>query len=370
MIMADPVVNRSAERFIPVAKPTVGVRENEYVAKALDSGWLSQGSFVRMFEAGFSAAHGCEHGIAVNSGTSALHLSLIAAGIRRRDHVICPAMTMIAVPNMILQAGAIPVFVDSDPATGNIDLNKLDDAISERRPLVRAVVAVHLYGVPSEIRPIPGVAMIEDCCEAHFARFASGGRVGSRGDFGVFSFFGNKILACGEGGMIVCHDGDDANRLRKLRAHCFSDDEHFNHTELGFGYRMPECSAAIGMAQFEQREEFLSRRQQIAEHYADQLAEIPWIEFQGRTPGSSWWVFPILCRHPIKRDTVRTALAEAGIETRTWFRPAHMQAHLAEYADRQYPVAEDLWRRGLYLPLFVGMTDDDTDYVCDALRRI
>jgi perosamine synthetase len=374
--MADPVINHQAARFIPVARPAVGPTEIEFVTRALQDGWISQGPGVARFERAIARMHGCDFGVACNSGTTALHLALKAADVGPQDVVICPTMTMVAVPNMILAAGAIPVFVDSEPDTGNIDLLKLEDVVAFHRPRIKAIIYPHLYGVPIEFRTIPGVVAIEDCAEAHFARFANDNPVGSRGDFACFSFFANKIVACGEGGMVACRDLDATDRMRGLRAHCFSKEEHFNHTEAGFGYRMSDVQAAIGNAQLEHIGHYLDRREALANQYIEELAAVPWLNFQGRTPGSAWWVFAIQVDpaatkfYGVSRDRVRQVLADAGVETRTWFRPMHTQRHLREYGPGAYPVAESLYAHGLYLPLYPTMTTDDVDYISAAIQRI
>lgn len=382
--MPDPVINHAAiPRWIPVARPTIGDLEREFVNLALDSGWLSGHAFVEDLEEAFAESHGMPHGITCNSGTTALMLALHAAGVGEEtdnwpdgspyDYVACPAMTMVAVPNAILACGGRPVFIDSDPATGNIDLLQLEEAIGRYEGHILAIVYPHLFGVPIEFRTIHNVAAIEDCAEAHCARFGEGTPVGSRGDLACFSFFANKIVACGEGGMVLTRDAEVAERLRGLRAHAFTEGDHFNHREFAWGVRMPELAAAVGLAQHRQHESFLARRKEIAERYILNLEGIPWIEFQQRTPGSVWWVFPILCSSdfPPTRDSVRHKLATAGVETRTWFKPMHQQRHLAHFAAGQtFPVADDLYARGLYLPLYPSMEDDDVDYICEVIRGI
>jgi perosamine synthetase len=375
----EPVINRQAERFIPVAKPSIGPAEQGAVAEVMRSGWLSSGPKVEQFEQQFAAAHGKKYGISCNSGTTALQLALMACDVGHQL-VSCPTLTMIAVPNAILSAGGIPDFVDSEPWDGNIKLDDLD----AMPHFPRAVVYVHTYGVPVEFqRPRSRPFTIEDCAESHYARFADGSPVGSRGDFACFSFYANKIIATGEGGMVLTNDPAAAERLRGLRAHAFTAGEHFHHREHALGARMTELQGAIGLVQHRRREEFISRRREIAERYTNEFADIHWLDFQQRTPGSADWVFSLLVRdgfahrreHPgpleyITRDSVRQHLADRGIETRSFFKPCHLQPHLQKFATGRYPVAESLYRRGLYLPLYPDLSDEDVNYIIDAVRSI
>lgn len=369
--MRDPQVRRDAERFVPVAQPTIGKAERLIVDSCLTLGHLSHGQMVREFERTFAEAHGKKFGVACNSGTSALQLALVAADVGKGDVVACPTMTMVACANAILAAGAEPYFVDSEPATGNIDLLKLAFC-------PKAAILVHLYGVPIDIpRFQPETKVIEDAAEAHYAAFPDGSPVGSRGDFACFSFYANKIITTmGEGGIVLTDDEATAERLRGLRAHAFDPAEHFNHCEHAWGMRMTSPQAAFGLAQHGKREEFLRRRHEIYVQYTDRLYSVSWMQWQGRGGkfNAANWVFPILVIDgygQITRDYVRAALAEKGVETRTWFKPMHQQKFLAKYAAGQsFPVADDLYRRGLYLPLHCSMTNDDVDYTCEILRSL
>jgi perosamine synthetase len=375
----EPVINRQAERFIPVAKPSIGPAEQGAVAEVMRSGWLSSGPKVEQFEQQFAAAHGKKYGISCNSGTTALQLALMACDVGHQL-VSCPTMTMIAVPNAILSAGGIPDFVDSEPWDGNIKLDDLD----AMPHFPRAVVYVHTYGVPVEFqRPRSRPFTIEDCAESHYARFADGSPIGSRGDFACFSFYANKIIATGEGGMVLTNDPAAAERLRGLRAHAFTAGEHFHHREHALGARMTELQGAIGLVQHRRREEFISRRREIAERYTEAFQDVPWIQFQERSEGAAWWVFPLIIRDgfntppnlnfdsfQINRDYVRQQLGLRGIETRSFFKPCHLQPHLQKFASGRYPMAEDLYRRGLYLPLYPDLSDEDVNYIIDAVRGI
>lgn len=365
----DPLISTNALRYIPVAKPSLSSAEVKAVAKTVRDGWISQGPRVAEFEQVFAEAHGKKFGVACNSGTSALQLAMAVKDIGPGDKVLCPTMSMVACPNAILYVGAEPVFVDSSPLTGLADLSEVTAKIG----MCEAALAVHLYGLPSAVhRIVDRSLLIEDCAESHYARFPSdygGGPVGSAGDLACFSFYANKIIACGEGGMVLTDCPDQAERLRTLRAHAFTPGEHFSHRGLAYGYRMCDMQAALGLAQHRRRTELLSRRQEIAERYLDRLSDVHWIIPQPHTRGSVWWVFPILLAAPRQRDRLRVHLARAGVETRTWFKPMHLQPHLRQFATgEQFPVAEDLYNRGLYLPLYPDLRDEDVDCICEVVR--
>lgn len=363
----DPVVSLTAARHIPVARPSLGPAEAEAAKAAVESGWISQGARVEEFEKLIAESHGARFGVACCSGTTALHLALAGLGIGRGDRVVIPSLTMVAVANAVLYCEATPIFVDSNPDTGNPagrEVNRIDWRN------VKAVIAADLYGVPCDDfvatvgHAAPLVRVIRDRAESHYAK--------SWSDFDIatFSFFANKICSTGEGGMAICRSAETADRMRSLRAHAFTPGDHFNHSELAYGYRSTEMQAAIGIVQHGRRDEFLSRRSRIACLYFEWLSRIERevIEYPSRPYGSVWWVFPILCQSREHRDGLRAVLAADGIESRTYFQPLHRQPHLRRYADAEYPVADDLAARGMYLPLYPSMTDGDVEYVCDSVR--
>lgn len=372
--MPDPVVNCQAPRQIPVARPALGRAEADAVRDCVLSGWVAAGPRAEEFEREFAAAHGKRWGVACNSGTTALHLALAALEIGPGDQVLVPTLTMVAVANAVLYCGASPVFIDSQPGDGNPDGSLLDDRRFDKAR-IKAVIIPHLYGVPAAgllracRRRLPGATIIEDCAESHYAS-VDGQPAGSFGELACWSFYGNKIVTTGEGGM-VCTDNERlAERLRSLRAHAFTPGDHFHHRSLAFGYRMTEMSAAVGLVQHARRAELIGRRQQIAQRYFERLRRLAWIAFPERTFESAWWVFPLLAPDRSFRDRVRARLAEAGVETRTYFVPLHRQPHLRQFADGNYPVADALSARGLYLPLYPDLSDDDVDYVCEVLGGI
>lgn len=274
---------------------------------------------------------------------------------------------MVAVANAIVHCGGRPKFVDAEPETGNpcaraIEIAANDDSVS-------SVIYAHLYGVPGEV-PEVRQPIIEDCAECH------GSDAGSRGVVSCYSFYANKIVTCGEGGMVIARTLTVADRMRSLRSHAFTPGNHFQHSALAHGSRMTDMQAALGIAQLSRMDEFLQKRRELADHYCQRLARVPWITWQPHPPRSVWWVMPVLVRkarwNANDRDTVRFRLAEHGIETRTYFKPLHRQEHLKRFVDpgQEFPVANDLYYRGLYLPLYPDLTHSDVDYICDVIEGL
>lgn len=397
----DPVVNRSAARFIPIAKPSLGAREAEAVARAVGSGWISSGPLVEKFESEFAEAHGKKFGVACNSGTTALHLALVAAGVNRghpgcnispaeeATTVCLPAMTMIACANAALYCGGRLRLVDSEALTGNMDFRELPcGAFTKHSSKFNGVILCpHLYGVPAtDIKQCKPEQVVEDCAEAHYATYPDGSPVGSHGSLAVFSFYANKIIVAGEGGMVLTDSPEVAEKLRGLRSHAFTPGDHFTHQSLAFGYRMTEMQAAIGLIQHSRRREFLEKREALYERYCRNLASTTWLTWPRRPVGSVTWMFPISIvpetwrsngfhvppsanpKYAI-RDSIRAHLAEAGIETRTYFRPLDQQPHLAGHfhGSTSLPVAQSLYQNGACLPIYFDMEFDDVDYICERL---
>jgi perosamine synthetase len=371
--MAEPCFNRSRTDFIPVARPSVTAAEVSAVVGAMRDVQLSQGPRVAEFESRFAAMHGCAHGASCNSGTSALQLAIEALGLRGK-RIACPAMAMVAVPNAIISAGCTPVFVDSEPASGNVDLSQLD-SISDS---LAAAIVIHLYGVPVEFRASDWkFPILEDAAESHFGSFANGDQIGSRGAAACFSFFANKIIttAAGEGGIVTTNDQALAERVKLLRAHAFTAGEHFHHTEHAHGMRMGELAGAFGCAQLDRIMPMLLHRARLVKAYHHGLVGIEWLDHQCRPMGSANWVMPLMLANTNERfnvQFVREYLAAAGIETRRWFKPMHMQPHLEQFVlpGQEFDVAEDLWERGFYLPLFHDLEVADVERICATLRSI
>jgi perosamine synthetase len=360
---------------IPVCEPTLGGNEAEYVLDCVESNWISSaGKYIPRFEDAFARACGAREGVACANGTVALHLALATLGIGPGDEVILPTFTMIATINAVTYTGATPVLVDSEAQTWNMDLNQVADKIT---PRTRVVMPVHTYGHPVDMDPLMelagrhGLYVVEDAAEAHGAEY-KGHRAGSLGHAGCFSFYANKIITTGEGGMITTDDPEIARLARNLRDHAFSDERHFWHKYLGFNYRMTNMQAAVGLAQTEQMESFVEARRANAARYTATLRQIPGIV---TPPEADWaknvfWMYSILVEDEfgMSRDQLRAYLADRGIETRTFFIPMHVQPIYYEaYKGQRYPVAEMLCKRGFYLPSASSLTKREIDYVLEKV---
>ena len=361
--------------MIPVAEPLLGEKELEYVTDCIRSGWVSSvGEYVRRFEREFAACCGVRYGVATHNGTVALHLALVALGIGPGDEVILPTLTFVATANAVTYTGATPVFVDSEPRTWNLDPEAATRAIT---PRTRAIIAVHLYGHPADMDPLRaladehGLALIEDAAEAHGARY-KGRRTGSLSDVAIFSFFGNKIITTGEGGMVLTDDGVLAERCFFLENQAKQKDNPYWHTEIGYNYRMTNLQAALGVAQLERIEELVAIRLRNAAHYNRRLAEVPGLTLP---PCAEWaeavyWMYTVLIEddYGLDRDTLMIRLRQLGIETRPVFYPIHT---LPMYNQGQsFPVAEEVGRKGINLPSGATLTPEQVDVVCDALAEL
>ena len=354
--------------MIPVWEPVLDGNEKRYVLDCLETNWISSlGSYITRFEESIAAYCGVPHGVATSSCTTALHLALIALGIGPGDEVLVPDFTLIVSANTVIQAGARPVLVDSDPKTWCIDPNRLEEKIG---PKTRAIMPVHMYGHPCDMPAIEGIArrhgllVIEDCAEAHGAEIA-GRKVGGLGDAACFSFYGNKILTTGEGGMVLCRDAALAERMRLLRNQAF-DQPRFVHREIGYNYRLTNVQAAIGLAQAEKLQEKVVRKREIAHWYAEAFAGVADVELPWEAPGAKnvYWMYGVKLGDSFRRgrDGVMALMKEKGVETRAFFCPMHRQPVFAGrnplFPDTSgdYPVSDDLWKRGLYLPSGLGLT--------------
>jgi perosamine synthetase len=366
-----------SSRIIPVCEPTLGENEIEYVMDCLESNWISSaGKYIPVFEEKFAAECGCRYGTACANGTVALHLGLAALGLEPGDEVILPAFTMIATINAVTYTGATPVLIDSEPSTWNMDVDQLADKITSN---TKAIMPVHTYGHPVDMDPLMelaekhGIFVMEDAAEAHGAEY-KGRRAGSLGHAGAFSFYANKIITTGEGGMITTNDAKLAALTHNLRDHAFSAERHFWHKYLGFNYRMTNLQAAVGVAQTEQLSRFVEDRRRNAALYSELLGEIPGIV---TPPEAEWvknvfWMYSILVEEKfgMARDHLRAFLARRGIETRTFFIPMHLQPIYHDaFKGQRYPVAEMLCQRGFYLPSASSLTADQIRYIVEVVRQ-
>lgn len=360
--------------MIPVAEPKLGGNELKYVSDCINSGWISSiGKYIKKFEEEFSSYIETKYGIATSSGTTSLHLALVTFGIGKGDEIIVPTLSFIATANCVAYTGAKPVFVDSEPRTWNIDPERIEDKITDK---TKAIIPVHLYGHPADMAPILDLAeehslvVIEDAAEAHGAEYNEK-KVGSLGDCGCWSFYGNKIITTGEGGMITTNNEEIMEKAMSLRDHGMSKEKRYWHPIIGYNYRMTNMQAAIGLAQVEKIEEYIAARRENAKRYNDLLKDLPNIT---TPPEMEWaknvyWLYSILVKN-FPRDKLTSILLEKEIDTRPFFHPMHTQPPYQKLGNKKLGVAEDLAKRGLSLPSAPTLTEDQLDYICGIITEI
>ena len=366
----------SARSIIPVCEPTLDGNELKYVQQAVETNWISSaGGFIRDFEARFAEECGAKYGIACANGTVALHLALATLGLEPGDEVIIPAFTMIATINAVTYCGATPVLVDNELDFWQMDV---EDVARKITPRTKAIIPVHIYGHPvdmdalNELAGRHGITVIEDAAEAHGAEY-KGRRAGGLAAAAAFSFYGNKILTTGEGGMVTTNDQEIARLAWNLRDHAFSSERHFWHKYVGFNYRMTNLQAAVGLAQVERLDELVAARRQNAALYTSLLRDIPGIT---TPPEAEWaknvfWMYGIMVdrgAYGMNRDQLRRVLADNGIETRTFFIPMHCQpVYWDAFKGQRFPVAERLCRDGFYLPSASSLTVAEIERVAAVI---
>jgi dTDP-4-amino-4,6-dideoxygalactose transaminase len=378
---------------IPMSSPDLTDADRQAVIDVINTPNLSMGQRILDFERAFCERTGRKHAIGVNSGTAGLHLCVRAAGIGPGDLVITTPFSFVASSNVLLFENAVPVFVDIDPRTGNIDPELVADAAkniekylprlgAHRDAPLRAILPVDVFGQPADMDPINAVAeeygltVIEDSCEALGAEY-KGRQAGTLGDFGVFAFYPNKQITVGEGGMIVTDDDAAADFMLSLRNQGRAvGDTWLQHTHLGYNYRLDEMSAAMGVTQMQRLDELLSKREQVAAWYEARLDEIPGVEvpiLEPYTTRMSWFVYVIRFDPKIDRDALAERLKGKGVPVRPYFVPIHLQPYMAEgfgYREGDFPVTEDLGRRGLAIPFSGVMTEEQVEYVCGSIREV
>jgi perosamine synthetase len=367
---------KNLAKMIPVSEPCLNGNEMKYLEDCVRSGWVSSlGKYITTFEQGFADFCGVKHSVAVSNGTVALHLALVALGIGPGDEVITPTLSFIATANAVHYTNAEVVFADCERETWNIDPNDIEKRITAR---TKAIIPVHLYGHPADMDPILDIArkhnllVIEDASEAHGALY-KGKCVGSLGKAGTFSFYGNKIITTGEGGIVTTDDDELDTKLRFLRDHAMSAEKRYWHNEIGFNYRMTNLQAALGVAQMEQIEKFIERKRQIAARYILNLQDLSNITLP---PEADWahsvyWMFSILLNpdFPMPRDEFLKQLKAAGVDNRPFFYPIHQ---MPPYAgdNGTFPIADDLSKHGLNLPSAVTLSDAEIDSICEIIHSL
>jgi perosamine synthetase len=367
--------------FVPVNEPLLDGKEADYIGECLKGAWVSsEGPFVERFEQEFAARVGRKHGIAVCNGSAALDAAVLALEIGPGTEVILPTFTIISCASAVVRAGATPVVVDSDPRTWNMDVTQIEDRICSR---TRAIMVVHIYGLPVDMEPVMalaekhGLLVIEDAAEV-IGQTYMGKPCGGFGDISTFSFYANKHVTTGEGGMIVTDDDGLARRCRDLRNLCFLPHKRFIHEELGWNYRMSNVQAAIGLAQLEKLDTHVARKRRMGRRYAALLADVPGLVLP--LPSTSYaeniyWVYGLVLNDdmPFDAEHAMRLLAQQKIGTRPFFWPLHLQPALHKrglFAHETYPVAERLARRGFYVPSGLALTDLQMNRVAEAVRGL
>lgn len=382
-----PILQPSA--FVPVNEPLIGQREIEYVMECLRTGWISSvGRFIEEFEEKWAAYCGMKYGVAVTNGTAALQVALACVGLKAGDEVIMPTFTIISCALAVVYNGGVPVLVDSDPRTWCMDVTQIEAKISKR---TRAIMPVHIYGHPVDMDPLIELAekyslvIIEDAAEGHGAEYLSGRsgsnpkwkRCGGLGHISTFSFYANKLITTGEGGMVLTNYPEYAEKARSLRNLCFLPEKRFLHTELGYNFRLTNLQAAVGLAQLERIEEIIAKKRWMGQAYTDRLAGIPGLQLPVEEPWARqvYWMYGLVLDESTGLDAAQFArkLKEKGVDTRPFFLGMHEQPVFLErglYHGERYPVAERIARQGLYLPSGLTLTEPQIDQVCEAVRKV
>lgn len=367
--------------FIPVNEPLLKGNERNYLLECIDSGWISsEGPFVKKFEEKFAERVGRRHAIAVTNGTAALDAAIEALDIGLGDEVIMPTFSIISCIGQLIRVGAIPILVDSDPVTWNMDVGQIEAKIT---PRTKAIMAVHIYGLPTDMDSVINIAhkyglkVLEDAAQMHGQTY-KGRPCGSFGDISTFSFYPNKHITTGEGGMIVTDDDRVADECRSLRNLCFQPNKRFVHDRLGWNLRMTNMQAAIGVAQLERLDEFVTRKRHMGVRYNDLLQHLTLVQLPlSRTDYAEniYWVYGLVLDGTISMDAEEAMrrLTEKGVGCRPFFWPMHEQPVLRKmgmFKDEHYPVAERLARRGFYLPSGLALTPSQQERVVEVLQEV
>jgi perosamine synthetase len=373
--------------MIPVSEPALTEVDRRYLLDAFDTGWISSaGRYIDAFEGAWAQYCGMDHGIAVSSGTTALQLAVQCLDLSPGDEVILPTFTIISCAQAVAYAGLVPVLVDSDPQTWCMDVAQVEAKIT---PRTRAIMAVHIYGHPVDLDPLQdicrrhGLVLIEDAAEAHAAQYLSriGGQpqwrpCGGIGDISIFSFYANKLITTGEGGMVLTRSASCASRLRSLRDLAFQAGRRFYHSELGYNFRMTNMQAALGYAQVQRIQAIVDRKRWMGSLYNQRLQGVTGLQLPTEAPWARqvYWMYGLVIDEAtgLSAETLAARLREHGVDTRPFFLGMHEQPALLNkgfFAGERYPVAERLARQGLYLPSGLTLTESQIDAVSNAVRE-
>jgi perosamine synthetase len=367
--------------FIPVNEPLLDGNEKKYLAECIDTGWISsEGPFVKRFEEEFAARVGRKYGIAVTNGTTAIDAAVEALGIGPGDEVILPTFTIISCVLQIVRSGATPVLVDSDPLTWNMDVSQIEAKIT---PRTKAIMVVHIYGLPVDIDPVLslcrryGLKLIEDAAEM-IGQTYRGKPCGSFGDISTVSFYPNKHITTGEGGMILTDDDELAETCRELRNLCFKPGKRFVHERLGWNLRMTNLQAAVGVAQLERLDKLLEKKRWIGQRYNELLVDLSGVQLPLELTNYAkniYWVYGLTLGDSMTSHAAEaiSQLKKLGIDCRPFFYPLHQQPVLKDlglFAGESYPVSELMYQRGFYVPSGLALTEDQIKRVAYALTSI
>ena len=365
--------------FIPVNEPLLNGNEKKYLIECIDTGWISsEGPFIQRFEEGMAKTVNRKYGIAVSNGTAALEIAVQAIGIGKGDEVIMPTFTIISCAAAVVKMGAIPIFIDCDLDTWNMDVSKIEEKITAK---TKAIMVVHIYGLPTEMEQVIEIAkkyklkIIEDAAEMHGQTY-NNQSCGSFGDISIFSFYPNKHITTGEGGMLLTNDEHVAERCKSLRNLCFIPQRRFVHEEIGFNYRMTNIQAALGVAQLERLNQFVEKKRYIGKKYTELLSDVSGLQLPLSCTAYAeniYWVYGIVLddTFPFDAEWMMKKLGERNIGTRPFFWPMHEQPVFQTMeVDGQYPNAEKIARRGFYVPSGLALGHDQQQRVADAIRSI
>lgn len=375
--------------MIPVNEPLLKKRELEYVTECVRTGWVSSaGRFIEEFEQGWAEYSGRRYGVAVCNGTAALQIAVAALGLEPGDEIIMPTFTIISCALAVVYSDCVPVLVDSEPETWTMDVDQVADKITSR---TRAIMPVHIYGHPVDMGPIleiadrHGLAVIEDAAEAHGAEYLTERytpnptwrKTGSFGTMSCFSFYANKLVTTGEGGIVLTDDPHLADKIRSFRNLCFGSSQRFRHESLGYNFRMTNLQAALGLAQLERIDQIVARKRYMGHEYTSRLQNVPMLQLpvEEQWARSVYWMYGVVLSDKADMDAVKFAqkLEERGVQTRPFFLGMHEQPAFRRdglFRSEAYPVAERLARQGLYLPSGVALTEMQLERVTQAIRDI
>jgi perosamine synthetase len=366
--------------YIPVNEPLLNGNEKKYLLECIETGWISsEGAFVTLFEEQFAAKVDRKYGIAVSNGSAALDVAIAALEICQGDEVILPTFTIISCAAAVVRAGAIPVLIDCDPVTWNMDVSQIEGKITSK---TKAIMVVHIYGLPVDMEPLLAIAhkhglkVIEDAAEMHGQTY-KGYPCGSFGDISTFSFYSNKHITTGEGGMLVTNNARIAERCRSLRNLCFQSQKRFVHEELGWNFRMTNLQAALGIAQLERIDEFVIRKYTMGSKYTELLADISGLQLplaKTEYANNIYWVYGLVLKEEVKLSVseVMMYLNHHNIGSRPFFWPMHEQPvfrKMGLFSNENCPVAEKISRRGFYIPSGLALTEEQLQRVAIILRE-